>query len=257
MNLGLEKKIVLITASSAGIGKATAMAFLQEGAIVILNGRNRERLKEVQCKLGEEFGKERVWAFCGDACEDNIIKEFKEYVKSKWGRLDILVPNIGTGKPTGEGKLSISEWQFMMEKNLFGTVSLIHEFEELLCAGKNASIILVSSIAAYERGNAPYAYAAAKRGLLALNKYLAGDFARKNIRINCVVPGNIYFPGGRWEELYQKDSEGVSRFIKENVPLNRFGSPEEIASSIVFLASEKSMFTSGAELVVDGGQKRS
>lgn len=257
MNLGLAGKKVLITASSSGIGLQTARLFYQEGAYVIINGRNKEKLINLKKELDSENGRGTIEVFAGDMCQQENIISCKRFIEEKWNGLDILIPNVGTGKALSEDRLDITEWEYMMEHNLFSTVKLIHAFEALLEKGKQANIVMVSSVVACERANAPYAYAASKGSILTLNSYLAGDFAKKNIRVNCVLPGNVFFEGGRWEELLRADEAGVKSYINENVPMKRFAKPEEIANTIVFLASQASSFTTGAAVTIDGGQKRS
>lgn len=256
MDLGLRNKKVLITASSQGIGFSTAESFLKEGANVLLSGRNEEKLKHSCGSLQKKYGRERVYCFCGDMTSKDIIAKCREYIGEIWGKLDILVSNLGSGKPTGDDRLDIKEWEFLVDVNLLSAVRIIREFSEMLSLGGNGNIILISSIVAYERMHAPYAYAASKSAVRTLSNYLAGDLAGKSIRVNCVVPGNVMFPGGRWEELYKSNMDGVKSYIDAEVPLKRFGKPEEIADAIVFLASERARFITGAELVIDGGQKR-
>lgn len=256
MKLGLNGKTALITASANGIGRETAKAFLQEGATVFINGRDEKRLLKVQEELTGEYGDARVYSVCGDAANEKVIRMIHDRIEEKCGKLDILVPNLGRGKPISENKLDMDEWQCMMEVNLFSAVKLINRFYDLLRLGNNPSITMLSSIAALEKLNAPYAYAASKSSILALIKYLSDDYAKDNIRVNGVIPGNIYFEGGRWEELLDLDRTGTEEYIRNNVPLKRFGKPEEIANAIIFLASECSLFTTGSTLVVDGGQRR-
>lgn len=257
MDLGLAGKRVFITASSGGIGLHTAKEFLREGAQVILNGRDAEKLNRVRKQLWEETGSGAIDLFAGDMCVWETVLSCKAFVEQKWGGLDILIANLGMGKPLSQNRLDITEWTYMMEHNLYSTVKLINAFEELLLKGSQANIVMLSSVVACERADAPYAYAAAKGSVLTLNSYLAGDYAAKKIRVNCVVPGNVFFEGGRWEELLHADKGGVEKYIGENVPLGRFAKPEEIANTVVFLASEKSSFTTGAVVAVDGGQRRS
>lgn len=256
MNLGLKNKRALVTASSQGIGFSTAKRFLEEGASVLLNGRNKEKLRQACNLLRKEHGEERVSSFAGDMSKEACIQQCKEYIENRWGCLDVVVSNLGSGKPVAEDKLDIKEWKTLLDVNLLSAVRLTRAFADLLSFSNNGNIIFISSITAYERMRAPYAYAASKNAVRTLSCYLAGDMAEKSIRVNCVVPGNIMFPGGRWEELHNKDRSGVERYIDENVPLKRFGKPEEIADAIIFLASERAKFITGAELVVDGGQKR-
>lgn len=256
MKLGINGKTALITASANGIGRETAKAFLQEGAIVFINGRDEKRLLEAQEELSREYGEDRVYSVCGDAASEKVICDMHDLIEAKYGKLDILVPNLGRGKPISDNRLEMEEWQYMMEVNLFSAVKLIDKFQDLLRMGTNPCITMLSSIAALEKLSAPYAYAASKSSILALIKYLSDDYAKDNIRVNGVIPGNIYFEGGRWEELLAADRTGTEAYIRSNVPLKRFGRPEEIASAIVFLASECSLFTTGSTLVVDGGQRR-
>lgn len=257
MDLGLAGKKVLITASSGGIGFATADSFLREGADVLLNGRNEEKLLQSYGILQQKYGTGRVYYFTGDMTQETVIIQCRDYVQKVWKKIDVLVPNLGSGKPISESRLDIKEWKAHIDVNLLSAVQVIRVLMELLPSGSNGSIILLSSITACERMNAPYAYAAAKNAVRTLCNYLAGDLADKAIRVNCVVPGNIFFPGGRWEELYNADKGGTEKYINTTVPMKRFGKPEEIADAIVFLASERAGFITGAELVIDGGQKRS
>lgn len=257
MDLGLRDKNVMITASSQGIGFSTAESFLKEDANVLINGRNEEKLKRSYEILSNKYGSERVSYFTGDISKEDTISQCRRYIEDIWGRLDVLVPNLGSGIPICEDKLDIKEWETLINVNLLTAVKIIREFSRILSFSDNGNIILISSIVAYERMRAPYAYAAAKNAIRTLSNYLAGDLAEKSIRVNCVVPGNIMFEGGRWEELHNKDKEGTETYINREVPLKRFGRPEEIADAIVFLASERARFITGAELVIDGGQKRS
>lgn len=256
MNLGLEGKQVFISASTGGIGLAVADAFLEEGANVIVNGRDECKLKEVVDKLQKSYGSNRVLGLSGDMAEEKDVQEICDKIGKKYGALDCLVANLGTGKPITEDKLDLDEWNHMTKMNLFSDVSLLRYSRPLL-AEKGASIVLVSSLAACERIAAPPAYAVAKAGVSVLVSYLAPELAKKNVRINAVAPGNIYFHGGRWEELLKADESAVKEYIESDVPMKRFGTPEEIADTVVFLSSERAGFTTGTVMCVDGGQNRS
>ena len=158
--------------------------------------------------------------------------------------------------PIGSHRMEIIEWEKGFDINLFSAVKLIQEFDDMWVQQEGGSIVMISSLAACERIGAPYAYAAAKEGIRVLTKYLSDDYAVRNIRVNCVIPGNVFYHGGRWEELLNQDREGIEKYIQENVPLKRFAKPEEVADAIVFLASERAAFITGTSLLVDGGQKR-
>lgn len=254
MDLELHGKKVLITASSSGIGLAAAEVFLGEGANVIINGRSKEKL-EVTCKkLRGAYG-DQVDCFCGDMTDDSVITELVTYISEKYEGLDVLVANLGSGKPESDNPLDEDEWERFYTINVMSEVKLLDRMCEILKLGNTPCVTLISSVIAKEASNAPVGYAAAKSAVRTLNKYLSRLWADDGIRVNCVLPGNVLFEGGRWEELMKNNEEAVKRYINEVVPIKRFGSPKEIADAIVFLSSGRAKFITGAELNVDGGQQ--
>jgi len=257
MDLGLKDKKVLITASSGGIGFATARTFLEEGAKVIINGKNEEKLNIALNDLISVYGKGRVDGFLGDVTDNKQIIKLKDYIENKYGSIDILISNLGSGKPLSKNHLDTNEWIRFLEINLLSSVKLTDQFIPVLEKQMSGSIIFISSIAGIERLPSPFGYAAAKSGLFSLTKCLSASLAEKNIRVNCIVPGNVFFEGGRWDELLKHNPDIESDYIKKEVPMKRFAKAEEIADSIVFVSSPKSSFTTGAVLVIDGGQTRS
>lgn len=257
MELEMTGKVAFVTASSAGIGRATVEALLAEGVKVAINGRSASKLLETKQALMEKYGKSEVEVVQGDMTNEKVISDTCERLKQKYGLIDILVANLGSGKPLVADNLDLHEWQRLMQVNLYSVVWLMHEMRRLeLLRHGNGVVILMASLAAYDRIGAPPAYAAAKAGIVSLVKYLAPMLAKDGIRINAVSPGNVYYEGGRWQELCEQDSEGIRRYIEREVPLKRFAKTEEIASAVTFLCSERSSFTTGAVLQVDGGQGR-
>lgn len=255
MNLGLSNRKVFITASSAGTGSAIAETFLQEGACVCINGRSADKLKTYYEELQRRYGMDKVLAICGDMSQKQDIEKARQYIIRQWKNVDILVGNLGTGKSISENRLAYEEWKHMLDYNLLGAVSLLDAFDRLL-NNDVGSIVLISSLAAHDRIGAPPAYAAAKKGILALVKYMSDIYAERGIRINAISPGNIYYKGGRWEELMNLNHTSVQEYINRDVAMKRFGTTQEIANAAVFLASACSSFTTGSVLNVDGGQKR-
>ncbi len=256
MNLGLKSKNIVVTASTDGIGYATAYKFLEEGACVLINGRGTAKATEKLDSLKEKFGERKVFLYIGDTALEGGIKEMHQYAKSVLKHVDCIVSNVGSGRPIGGHRLENIEWEKGFDINLFSAVKLIQEFDDMWIQHEGGSIVMLSSLAACERIGAPYAYAAAKEGIRVFTKYLSDDYAARNIRVNCVIPGNVFFAGGRWDELLEQDREGTEQYIQRNVPLRRFAVPEEIANAVVFLASEAASFITGTSLLVDGGQKR-
>ena len=255
MELDLCDKNVFITASTSGIGKATAVAFLREGATVIINGRNEKKLMDVLTEFREKYGENKVYAICADMSEEKSIKEATDKVRKYVSHVDVVVGNLGTGKPVSEDKFDIKEWQYMLKMNILSAVGLIQNVRDLF-SEMGGSIAIIASLAAHDRIGAPPAYAASKAGIVSLVKYAAPILSERNIRINAVSPGNIFFEGGRWEELMVQDLTGTKEYIEREVPMKRFGEAEEIAETLLFLCSGKSSFTTGAIVQVDGGQGR-
>ena len=255
MNLDLNNKTVVITASVNGIGLATAKSLLKEGANVILNGRNEYRLSDAVKKLENEYSGQ-VFSFLGDMSLETDMKKLVDYIDSTFGKLDILVTNLGSGKPESVNQLEVEEWRKFYNINVLSTVHLLDLLHPFLLKGDNPNVVLISSIVSREVASAPVGYASAKSAIRVLNKYLSELWSQDGIRVNCVLPGNIYFEGGRWQELLNKNKDGVLEYIEKTVSMKRFGQPSEIADTIAFLASVRSSFTTGAEIVIDGGQLR-
>lgn len=256
MDLHLKGKNVVITASTDGIGYATAYKFLEEGSYVLINGRNELKAQEKRSLLEKEFGNNRIFLYAGDAASEEGTKGICQYARSIFNRIDCIVANIGSGKPITQSNLDLEGWKKSFDINLFSAVKLIQEFNDYWEENTNGSIVMVSSLAAYNRISAPYAYAAAKQGISVFAKYLSDDYAKRKIRVNSVIPGNVYYKGGRWDELLRRNESDVEEYIERSVPLKRFAVPEEIADAIVFLASDRASFITGATLLVDGGQSR-
>lgn len=254
MNLGLENKTVFISASSRGIGKAIARSFLEEGARAIINGRDEAHLREAYDELQRTSSS--VEYIAGDVTDTQALLRLADDVVARVGAPDILVANLGNGKAHGSDALSPDEWRRFFEINVYSALNLIRGFLPAMKEKKSGSIVLVSSIAGIERTRAPLGYAAAKSSLLTLVKNLSVELAEHGIRINAVVPGNIFFKGGRWEEILSAHPEVKTDYIEKEVPLKRFGTPEEVASAVTFLASPISSFTTGTYLIVDGGETK-
>lgn len=254
MDLGLNKKIVFISGSTRGIGYSTARAYLSEGARVIINGRSSQRVNECLDNLRKEYPSGDIDGVNGDILNTEEAKKISDYICAEYGRLDIFVANLGSGKPESTNMLAVDEWRRFYDVNIIGNVTLLDLLHPLLVKSNDGSVIFISSIVARQNAASPVGYAAAKSAVLVLTKYLSKKWANDKIRVNCVMPGNIYFKGGRWEELKTVDNLGVTEYIDSEVPMKRFGKPEEVADAIVFLSSQRASFITGATLTVDGGQ---
>lgn len=251
----LPRKIAFVAGSSRGIGRAIAHALLREKFKTMITGRDPATVKHALRELTNEFGSD-VLGFTGDLSEATVIRDAFQEIKSNFGpSIDVLVVNLGSGKGRSGWDLSEEDWEAAFNENFWAAVRISHAAIPVLSPG--ASITFVSSIAGVERLPAPLPYCAAKAALINYAKNLSWAVAERGIRVNCIAPGNILFPGGSWEQHLQNRREQVLDYVHAEVAMKRFGTPEEIADAVVFLASSKASFITGLCMVVDGGQSRS
>ncbi len=248
MELNLKNKTVLITGSSRGIGKAIAQSLFNEGCNIILNGRNKNHLKNTVKMFGEN-----TKFFDCDVTDFHSCKKLISNIVKSYGSLDIVICNVGNGKSVKPGKENQSEWIKMFNQNFLSATNIIESSKKEL-QKTNGNIICISSIAGIERTGAPVTYAVAKAALNAYVQNISKPLAKMNIRINAVAPGNILFEGSIWKKKMLENPHLIKKMLENNVSLNRFGTPNEIGDIVTFLASEKASFITGTIFVVDGGQ---
>jgi len=258
MDTGLKGKKVLILGSSRGIGLGIAKAFVQEGADVMITARDAEHLDRAQSHLKKLNGG-KLFSYQGDMLKAEVIEDLQKVLKDKFGSLDHLVCNIGSGRSVPPGEEELAEIQRMMEINFLYVAKSIRSFRSLLrkadLKDKDlSSITLIGSICGRQVLGCPSAYAAAKAALLHYAKNLTKPLAQEGIRINVVSPGNIFFPGSVWEQKLKISENTVKAMLENEVPLRKFGTPEDVGSAVVYLASRAAGFITGTELVIDGGQ---
>ena len=257
MDLGLKQKSAFIAGSSRGIGLSIARAFLQEGARVVITGRNTESLEIASASLIGEWGVDSVLSVSGDLTDPKDIRDAIDRTISVFGGIDAIVANVGSGIARGGWDLSLNDWQSVLEVNLLGSMALASAVLPHLIARRGGTLTFISSIAGCEAIDAPMTYGVAKAAVQSAMKSLSRLVGPQGVRVNVVAPGNVLFPGGSWERKLAERREFFEQYIQSEVPLLRFGRPEEIADAVVFLASERASFITGACLVVDGGQTRS
>ncbi|MFN2453674.1 MAG: SDR family NAD(P)-dependent oxidoreductase [Pyrinomonadaceae bacterium] len=256
MDLFLKDSVACVAGSSRGIGRAIAQAFLKEGARVVVAGRDKSALAQTERELAEEFGSENVLGCAGDLTEDAHLSTVLAQVIHRWGRIDCVIANVGSGTAPRGWQLTQSDWNAAFDVNLWSGVRLVNAVLPAMIEAQHGSIIFIASIAALESLDAPLPYSTAKTALVSYSKNLSRQVGVHGIRVNCVAPGNILFPGGSWEKKLAERREHFQHYIATEVPLRRFGTPEEIASLVVFLGSRCASFITGACLTVDGGQTR-
>jgi 3-oxoacyl-[acyl-carrier protein] reductase len=257
MDLRLSNQVVFVAGSSRGIGKAIASALLAEGASVVLTGRDEASLRATHLELTTPINQDRILAIRGDFADPGTITRAFERTVHHFGRIDHLVANLGTGSGKPGWDQSPEEWHRLFELNFFASVRLTQAaLPHILSNPHGGSILYISSIVAIEATPAPLPYSAAKAALVNYSKNLARQLGPQKVRVNTIAPGNIYFPGGSWERHLNTRREAVESMLQTEVPLQRFGTPEEIASLAVYLCSPQAAFATGSCFVMDGGQTR-
>ncbi len=248
MDLNLENKKVLITGSSKGIGLSILKAFSNEGSIVIANARNSNFLEKKTADINN------CSVIAGDVSNEDEAKSIVKKSIDKLGGLDIIVCNVGSGSSVPPGEETHGEWLRVMAINLYSTTNIIEASKNEL-AKNNGNIVCISSICGSQTiNNAPVTYSASKSALNSYIKGIARPLAKDGIRINAVEPGNIIFKGSSWQEKLNVDPQSVNAYLESEVPLRRFGLPEEIANTVMYLSSSKCNFVTGSVWRVDGGQ---
>ena len=247
----LKNKVALITGGTSGIGEATAILFGKEGAKVTITGRDEERGRAVVGKIADNAGEAifvrtdvRRAEECGHALNETL---------SAFNRLDILFNNAGVSYPHTTLDCTEEEWDIQIDVNLKGTFLMSKAALPTMIQQRSGVIINNSSGWGIVGGDAAVAYCASKGGVVLLTKAMAIDHGKNGIRVNCICPGDIDTPmlpeearlrGLKWEDYM---AGCAAR------PLGRIGTAQEIAKSVLFLASDDSSFMTGATLVVDGG----
>ncbi len=252
MDLGLTDKRVLITGASRGIGAATAKVFLQEGSKVCIVSRGSQQLYETEHQLQTQFGKEHIYAEQCDCTNPDALISLRERLQDKWSGIDIVMANIGDGRSVQDPLPSDQQWQQTWNNNFESTLHTARTFLPLLQQSKGC-LLFVSSITAMEAFGAPVDYSTAKTAVAALAKNMARKLGQA-VRVNVLAPGNVLFPNSAWDEKIKQDPQRVEEIIASTVPMNRFGTPEDMADAAVFICSERAKFITGSVMVVDGGQ---
>jgi NAD(P)-dependent dehydrogenase (short-subunit alcohol dehydrogenase family) len=239
-------KVVLITGAASGIGRAAALAFAAEGARVAILDRSADALGAVQASLKNE-GSEALTMACDVSSPDQVDGAIKQVV-DRFGRLDIAFNNAGVeNKAAPVHEIDLAEWDRILGINLRGTfLCMKHELAQMVKQG--GGVVVNTSSGAGIRGVAGgAAYAASKHAIIGLTRSAALDYAKHNIRVNAVLPGNIETP------MMDRFTGGDIQKAIDLEPVGRLGKPAEIAEAVLWMASDLGGFVTGAATVIDGG----
>ncbi len=244
----LKGKRALITGGTTGIGFETARQFLAEGARVAITGKNPANLAAARQKLGDD-----VLVIESDAGDAQAQREVADRIRDSFGALDVLFLNAGVVDMRPIGQIDEAAFDRSLAINLKGPYFLIQAL--LRVFARPASIVLNGSVNAHLGMPNTTIYAASKAALLSLARTLSGELAAQGIRVNAVSPGPIATPLYGKLGFSESELKAVAASIQGQVPAGRFGTPSEIASAVVYFASDESAFAIGSELLIEGGMR--
>jgi 3-oxoacyl-[acyl-carrier protein] reductase len=253
MDLALDKTVVLVSGASRGIGRAIALAFAREGAYVSGVARGEADLATLQDALYKTSERPHLTTAADVSTAAGADRAIRETV-GHFGRLDIVIANVGKSFARHAKDMTDEDLQQSLDVNLIASTRIAQRAVPRMTSG--GSIVMISSVYGREAGGAP-GYNAAKAAVIAMAKAMARDYAASGIRVNSVAPGSIRFPGGGWDRRVQADPAAMAAFVERDIPMGRFGTVEEVADVVVFVASPRASWVTGACIVVDGGQSRS
>ena len=246
MSNRFKDRVAVVTGGNSGIGLATAKAFVREGAKVAITGRSDATLKAAQKELGPD-----ALVIRADMSKVAEIASAMEQIKNKFGRIDALFVNAGIGKFVPFEEVTEEFFDQTMATNLRGVFFTVQKAAPLF--SKGAAVVLNASVNAHLGMPASSVYGASKAAVVNLAKTLSADLLARQVRVNVVSPGPIATPILDRMGLPEKETREIKDRIAEQVPLKRFGQPEDIAAAVLYLSSPESVYVLGAELVVDGG----
>ncbi len=247
-NNSYENKVALVTGGTSGIGKATAIAFAEAGAKVVLTGRRETEGKKVVAEIEKSGGTASF--FQADFSKDAEVRAAVDFVVSTYGRLDVAFNNAGVESVVPLSEITEEKYRAVFDINVWGVLNAMkHEIAAMLKTGGGA-IVNTSSVAGHVGIAQATIYVGSKHAVEGMTKCVALEFAKQNIRVNTVSPAAI--ATDMIDRAAGKEGEARDA-LKAMHPVGRFGKPEEIAAAVLYLCSDAAKFTTGTSLKVDGG----
>ena len=246
MKFNLKNKIAIVTGASQGIGKIIAFELAKSGAHVVCISRNKKAIESIVDEITQNNGKASSFP-CDISDSDTFMKIISEIIE-KNDKIDILVNNAGITRDSLLMRMSNEDWDDVINTNLKGAFSCTKAVMRYMMKNKFGRIINITSIVGLT-GNAGQAnYAASKAGLIGMTKSIAKEVASRGITANCIAPG--------WIETSMTDilNEEVKNKLLSQIPMGKIGSPDDIANTVIFLASDEAGYITGQTITVDGGR---
>lgn len=262
IQIDLTGQVAVVTGGSSGIGLATAELFLRAGATVALCGRDTERLAQADVALKAQFPQAQLLAHRCNVLDADDVTAFAEAVQTRFGRTDMLVNNAGQGRVSTFADTTDDAWREELDLKYFSVIRPTRAFLPMLRDAANPSVVCVNSLLALQPEPHMVATSSARAGVQNLLKSLAVELAPQRIRVNSILIGIV--ESGQWRRRYAKEAQPGQSWEdwtaelarKKNIPLGRFGRPEEAAQALFYLATTLSSYTTGSHIDVSGGVAR-
>src|SRR4029077_5158448 len=229
MDLALNAKVAIVTGSSKGLGLASARALAAEGCRVCICARGAETLEQAASELRRVSNPDCIVTVSADLSTADGAETVVNATIRAWGRVDILINNVGLAKGGTIVDTPDSVWQDALDQTLFPAIRMSRLVVPHMKKQGSGSIVMIASIWGRESGGR-MTYNAVKAAEFSLAKSMAQQLAKDGIRVNVVAPGSILFPGGSWDRRQQADPEGIAEFVRRELPFGRFGRAEEVGS---------------------------
>jgi 3-oxoacyl-[acyl-carrier protein] reductase len=242
----LKGRRALVTGASKGIGKEIAYALASEGCDVALNYRSSEGEAEEVARWLEDTGV-NTWVYPADVSDPEGVAEMKRCVEKYFGKIDILVNNAGINVDKLFVKMDQKMWDKVISVNLTGVFNCTNSFINTILESDHGRVINITSIVGQMGNVGQVNYAASKAGIIGMTKALAREMARKNVTVNAIAPGFIE------TDMVANIPDKIKDKILTQIPLGRFGKPQEVAQAVVYLASDEAAFITGHVLNINGG----